>query len=131
METTIKSKKRKTGIPRLIEIAGSKKWWLIGAMVIAIGASIAQFAPYVAVYMILEELAAHATDVHLLDKDLIWLWGGISLGAIFLYGILTYASLMLSHIAAFNILYEMRVAISRKLARLPMGYFTKRASGEI
>jgi ATP-binding cassette subfamily B protein len=131
MQTNAKPKKRKTGIPRLIEIAGSKKWWLIGSMILAVAATIAQFTPFVAVYMIIKELAAHATDVKLLDKSVIWRWGFISLGAICLYGILIYASLMLSHIAAFNILYELRVAIARKLARLPLGYFTKRASGEI
>ncbi|WP_419657227.1 MsbA4: lipid A export ATP-binding/permease protein [Desulfosarcina variabilis str. Montpellier] len=131
MGTHTKPKKRKTGIPRLVEIAGTKKWWLIGSMILAVAASIAQFTPFVAVYMIIKELAAHATDVQLLDKTLIWRWGFISLGAICLYGILIYASLMLSHIAAFNILYELRVAIARKLARLPLGYFTKRASGEI
>ena len=131
METHIKRKKRKTGIPRLIEIAGTKKWWLIGSMVIAIGASVAQFVPFVAVYMIIKELAAHAADVRLLDSDLIWRWGFISLGAIFLYGVLVFIAMMLSHIAAFNILYEMRVTISRKLARLPLGFFTERASGEI
>jgi ATP-binding cassette subfamily B protein IrtA len=131
METQIKRRKRKTGIPRLIEIAGTKKWWLIGSMIIAIGASVAQFVPYVAVYMIIKELAAHAADVRLLDSDLIWRWGFISLGAIFLYGVLVFIAMMLSHIAAFNILYEMRVTISRKLARLPLGFFTERASGEI
>ncbi len=131
METPIKCKKRKTGVPRLIEIAGSKKWWLIGSMMVSVAATIAQFAPYVAVYMILKELAVNAANLALLDKHLIWRWGWISLGAIFLYGILIFVSLMLSHIAAFNILYEMRVAISRKLARLPLGFFTKRASGEI
>ena len=128
MKTRIK---RKTGIPRLIEIAGTKKWWLIVSMIMAVAASIAQFLPYLAVYIILKELAVHAADVQLLDKNLIWRWGFFSLGAVVFYGILTYASLMLSHIAAFNILYEMRVAISRKLARLPLGFFTKRASGEI
>lgn len=131
MKADIRKNRRKNGIPRLIEIAGTKKWWLIGSMVLAVAASIFQFVPYVAVYMILKELAANAAEVRLLEKDLIWRWGFISLGSICIFGILLYASLMLSHIAAFNILYELRVAISRKLARLPLGYFTKRASGEI
>ena len=131
MPTHSKKKKRKTGISRLIEIAGSKKWWLIGSMILAVCAAIAQFIPYVAIYVIIEELAAHAADVQMVNKGLIWHWAWMSLGAVVVYGILLYGSLMLSHIAAFNILYEMRVAISRKLARLPLGYFTKRASGEL
>jgi ATP-binding cassette subfamily B protein len=36
-----------------------------------------------------------------------------------------------SHIAAFNILYEIRMELSRKLARLPLGYFSEHASGSI
>jgi len=132
MEADVRKRKnRKTGIPRLIEIAGTKKWWLIGSMILAVAGAIAQFLPYVAAYKILEELAAHAADVHALDKDLIRRWGFISLWSICGCGLLIYASSMLSHIAAFNILYELRVGISRKLARLPLGYFTRRASGEI
>jgi ATP-binding cassette subfamily B protein len=124
-------KKRKTGLARLIELAGTKKWWLISSMFLAVCSSIALFVPNIAVYIILKELAAHATNFQLLDKDLIWRWSFISLGGIFVYGLLVYAALMLSHIAAFNILYELRVAVSRKLARLPMGFFTKRATGDI
>ncbi|MGD9211616.1 MAG: ABC transporter ATP-binding protein [Desulfobacteraceae bacterium] len=131
MESNFKQKKHKTGIPRLIEIAGTKKWWLIGSMILSVAAAIAQFTPYVAVYMIIKELAVHAMDVSLLNKGLIWHWGWISLGAVIIYGILSYISLILSHIAAFNILYEMRMAISNKLASLPLGYFTRRASGKI
>ena len=124
-------KKRKTGIVRLVEIAGTKKWWLFASMALAVLASVALFVPYVAVYKILEELAANASNLRLLDKELIWRWGFISLGSVFLFGVLIYASSMLSHVAAFNILYEMRVALSLKLARLPLGFFTKRASGNI
>jgi ATP-binding cassette subfamily B protein len=127
----MKQEKRKSGLARLMEIAGTKKWWLIGSMVLAVLAAMALFTPYVAVYMILRELAARAGNLHLLDKALIFEWAFISLGAVFLYGILMYSSLMLSHIAAFNILYEMRISISQKLARLPLGFFTKRASGDI
>ncbi len=123
--------KRKKGIMRLVEIAGTKRWLLFASMTLAVLASVAQFVPYVAVYKILEELAANATDLSRLDKELIWRWGYASLGAVFLFGVLIYGSSMLSHVAAFNILYEMRVAISRKLARLPLGFFTERASGEI
>ncbi len=124
-------KKRKTGLARLVEIAGTKKWWLFASMALAVLASVAQFVPYVAVYKILEELAANASNPQLLDKELIWHWSFISLGSVFLFGVLIYASSMLSHVAAFNILYEMRVALSLKLARLPLGFFTKRASGNI
>ncbi|WP_031386395.1 ABC transporter ATP-binding protein [Desulfonatronum thiodismutans] len=127
----MKQEKRKTGLLRLIELSGTKKWWLLGSMLLSVLASVALFVPYVAAYHILTELAAHAADPSGIDAGFIRHWGYVSLGAILLFGVLFFCSGMLSHIAAFNILYELRLALARKLARLPMGFFTKRSSGDI
>ena len=115
--------KRKTGLARLIEIAGTKRRLLIGAMLLAVITAIVQFVPIIAVYNILIELAEHALDPSLIDKAYIWLWSYIALGAFFAFGVLTFASLMLSHIAAFNILYEIRMQLVQKMVRLPWGSF--------
>lgn len=123
--------KRKTGLARLIEIAGTKRRLLIGAMLLAVITAIVQFVPIIAVYNILIELAEHALDPSLIDKAYIWLWSYIALGAFFAFGVLTFASLMLSHIAAFNILYEIRMLLVQKMVRLPLGFFSRRASGEL
>ncbi|MEO1792584.1 MAG: ABC transporter ATP-binding protein [Cyanobacteria bacterium J06629_19] len=40
-------------------------------------------------------------------------------------------STRLSHIAAYTILYDLRLELARKLARLPLGYFTSRTTGEV
>ena len=123
--------KRKTGLARLIEIAGTKRRLLIGAMLLAVITAIVQFVPIIAVYNILIELAEHALDPSVIDKAYIWLWSYIALGAFFAFGVLTFASLMLSHIAAFNILYEIRMQLVQKMVRLPLGFFSRRASGEL
>ena len=123
--------KRKTGLARFIEIAGTKRRLLIGAMLLAVITAIVQFVPIIAVYNILIELAEHALDPSLIDKAYIWLWSYIALGAFFAFGVLTFASLMLSHIAAFNILYEIRMQLVQKMVRLPLGFFSRRASGEL
>ena len=123
--------KRKTGLARLIERAGTKRRLLIGAMLLAVITAIVQFVPIIAVYNILIELAEHALDPSLIDKAYIWLWSYIALGAFFAFGVLTFASLMLSHIAAFNILYEIRMQLVQKMVRLPLGFFSRRASGEL
>ena len=123
--------KRKTGLARLIEIAGTKRRLLIGAMLLAVITAIVQFVPIIAVYNILIELAEHALDPSLIDKAYIWQWGYIALGAFFAFGVLTFVSLMLSHIAAFNILYEIRMQLVQKMVRLPLGFFSRRASGEL
>ena len=72
--------RRKTGLGRLIEIAGTKRWLLIGAMSLAVITAIVQFVPIIAVYNILIELAKHALDSSLIDKAYIWQWGYIALG---------------------------------------------------
>ena len=123
--------RRKTGLGRLIEIAGTKRWLLIGAMSLAVITASVQFVPIIAVYNILIELAKHALDPSLIDKAYIWQWGYIALGAFFAFGVLTFVSLMLSHIAAFNILYEIRMQLVQKMVRLPLGFFSRRASGEL
>jgi ATP-binding cassette subfamily B protein len=123
--------KRKQGIARLLEIAGTKRWWLIGSMLLAVCAAVAQFTPFVAVYKLLTEFAAHAAEPALMDKGMVWRWGYVAAAGIVGYGLLTYASLMLSHIAAYHILYETRMKIIRKMARIPLGFFTRRASGEL
>lgn len=45
---------------RLLEIAGTKRWWLISSIAVAVISSLAEFTPFVSVYMILKELARNA-----------------------------------------------------------------------
>jgi ATP-binding cassette subfamily B protein len=123
--------KSRSGLARLIEIAGAKKWWLFASMTLAVIATVVQFAPTVIVYQIIQELADHATDLSGVDRAMLWRLGWLSLGAVGVFGVLLYTSSMLSHIAAFNILYEIRIKLAEKLPRLSMGYFTNTASGKI
>ncbi len=123
--------KPKSGVSRLLEIAGTKKWWLFSSMFLAVISTITQFIPVVAVFKILTHLALNAANPEMIDKQFVWHWAYIALAGIIFFGLLVYTSSMLSHIAAFNILYELRVVIARKLVKLPMGFFTKRATGQI
>lgn len=123
--------KRKQGFARLVEIAGTKKWWLFLSMFLAVLATAVQFIPIVAVYLVIQELALHAADISALDSALLYRLGFISLGSVALYGALLYASLMISHVSAFTILYEIRVQIAEKLSRVSMGFFSKKASGQL
>ncbi len=123
--------RRKTGIPRLLQIAGTRSGTLIVAGFLAAIAVIAQITPFVTVFLLVQELIANVGDVQAIDVGYVWRLGWFTLAGIAVFGILTYASGMLSHIAAFNILYEIRVALSGKLARLPLGYFGRNASGRV
>lgn len=71
-----------------MEIAGTKKWWLFASMLLAVLATVAQFVPVVAVYLIIEELAAHAADIANINRERLYRLGFISLGSVGVYGML-------------------------------------------
>ena len=124
-------KKVKTGIPRLMQIAGTKRVYLIFAGILSVLAVIFQMTPYVTIYLFIKSLVANIGNLGGLDAGSVGRLGWLTLAGIGGYGLVTYAAGMLSHTAAFNILYEIRIALASKLARLPMGYFTSKANGSI
>ncbi len=124
-------KKQKTGIPRLLEIAGTKSAYLVLAGLLSVVAVVAQMTPYLTIYLLVKELIANIGNIQAINTAYVWRLGWITMAGIGVYGMLTYAAGMLSHVAAFNILYEIRVGLAGKLARMPMGYFTSKTNGSI
>jgi ATP-binding cassette subfamily B protein len=127
----MKEQKRKTGIPRLLEIAGTKKWYVISACILGIAAAFLQFFPAVLVYDGIMELVRCAGDLGAINGRYMRGIALSMLGCFSGFAALLYISIMLSHIAAFNILYEIRMKLAGKLSRLGLGYFTNSASGAI
>lgn len=124
-------KKRKTGIPRLLEIAGTKSVYLYIAAILSIFGVIAQITPFVTVYLLVKELVENINNIQGIDTAYVWKLVWITLGGVAVFGVFTYTASMTAHVAAFNILYEIRIALAAKLARLPMGYFNQRNNGSI
>ncbi len=124
-------KKQKTGIARLIEIAGTKSVYLVMTVLLSIVAVIAQITPFVTVYLLVKELVANISNIQAINTAYVWQLGWITVAGIGVFGVFTYAALMFSHVAAFNILYEIRVGLAGKLTRMPMGYFTSKTNGSI
>ncbi|WP_259391844.1 ABC transporter transmembrane domain-containing protein [Paenibacillus thiaminolyticus] len=58
-------------------------------------------------------------------------WGIFAFLALIRALITLYIGVMCSHIAAFNILYRLRVRLADHVAKVPMGYHTKTATGEL
>lgn len=124
-------KKQKTGIARLMEIAGTKAVFLVLAGLLSIIAVFAQITPYVTIYLLVKELVANTSNIQAINTAYVWKLGWVTIAGIGIFGVLTYAAGMFSHVAAFNILYEIRVALAGKLTRMPMGYFTSKTNGSI
>jgi ATP-binding cassette subfamily B protein len=115
----------------LMEVTKERKGLLITASIFSILSSLLQMVPFIGVYKIVEELLIHARQPSALDRDLLLYWGFVSLGALIAGLIALYIGGMCSHIAAFNILYQLRVRLAEHVAKVPMGYHTRTATGEL
>ncbi|UKS30455.1 ABC transporter ATP-binding protein/permease [Paenibacillus sp. HWE-109] len=115
----------------LLQIASEKKGLLIVASLFSVISSLLQIAPFVSVYIIVQELLQHAGDPAGADQALILYWGIFALVALIGALVALYIGGMCSHIAAFRILYELRVRLTEHIAKVPMGFHTSTATGEL
>jgi ATP-binding cassette subfamily B protein len=123
--------KKKKSFSRLLELAGEKKSLLVCSGILSTISVFFMLIPYISVYYVMAEFLAHASDIGSVDTSYIlkWsIWGiaGMVAGYFFMY-----AGGMCSHIAAFRILYGIRVKLSDHIGALPLGYFNKNATGKI
>lgn len=127
----MEKQKTKQGLARLFEIAGQRKGLLVLAGVLSAASAACMLVPYWAVYRILTELLANAGDTGGIDAGLLVKWGWIAFLGLVGGLILLYAALMASHVAAFRILYRLRVRLSEHIGRLPLGYLNGTSTGAI
>ena len=115
----------------MFEIAGQKKGLLILAGILSAGSAVCMLVPYWAVYEVLKELLTHGgSPVSVNGTDMIS-WGWIAFGGLIGGLVLLYAALMSSHVAAFRILYGLRVRLSEHIGKLPLGYLNNTSTGAI
>jgi len=123
--------KKKTGITRLLELAGPKKGKLIVACLLSVFSSAARLVPFFTIYGVILELLAHYADPSGINVETIYTLVSITFGAALVYGVCAFSSSVLAHGAAYDILYELRVQIMGKLGRIPSGFFTGTTQGAI
>lgn len=125
------NKKEKKGVARLFEIAGERKGLLILASVLSAASACCMLIPYLSVYQVMSELLRNAGEISRADSAYMIRWGWIALAGLTGGLLLLYASLMASHIAAFRILYGLRIRLSEHIGRLPLGYLNGTSTGAI
>ena len=123
--------KKKKGLPRLFEIAGEKKGLLILAGVLSALSACCMLIPYLAVYQVLNNLLENVGEINNVDKEYLTDWGWIAFAGLIGGLLLLYGALMSSHMAAFRILYGLRVRLSEHIGRLPLGYLNNSSTGAI
>lgn len=123
--------KKKEGIARLMELASANKWRMTAACTLSVLSSVCKIIPYFTIYKVLQALIrcyASGTAFSFADvRGLILLTAASAV----LYGVFAYASAMLSHGAAFDILYELRMKLIEKMGRISSGYYTSNTQGSI
>ena len=127
----MKKSKKKEGLSRLFEIAGQRKGLLILACLLSAGSAVCMLVPYWAVYEILKELLSHSVNPAASNGADMMRWGWTAFGGLVGGLILLYAALMSSHVAAFRILYGLRVRLSEHIGKLPLGYLNNTSTGAI
>jgi len=124
-------KTKKSGISRLIELAGEKKLLILIGCILGAVATVLQFFPAILSYLSIIEVVEGLYTTGIINAMYIRKLALISLGCFIAYGILFYFGSMCTHVAAFDILYSLRIRIAEKLSKLGMGYFLTNSTGSI
>ena len=112
--------------PSIFPLLAPQKGKLILAIVLQVISTALGLIPFILVYSI--AIALFNPPV---DQGYIWKLAIASFVAIIARWSLFGVSSTLSHIAAFNILYNIRIKLSEKFGKLPLGYFNLHATGAL
>lgn len=126
-----KEKKQKTGIPRLLEMAGQRKTLMIVGASLSTVAALFQLAPYLAVYNVMTELLRNAADISQVDTSYMTFWALFGIIGLVVCYVFMYVGGMIGHIAAYRTLYGIRVKLSEHISGLPLGWFSRNSIGKV
>lgn len=110
----------------LIHYIKKKRGLLTVSGILATISTVVQFVPFYCIYKIIELLMVGDFSASGMIH-----WSLLSMGSVLVGVVLLYGSSMCSHVAAFDILYEIRMDILQHLSKVSMGYFTKKTSGQL
>lgn len=122
-----KKKKQPSVLKKLQPFLGKRKLFIYSSMVMSILAALFGLVPYGIVYLFSVEILERPAD----NPNIFILYAGIAFLAIILKGICYKLSSDFAHQAAFDILYDIRIALAEKLTKLPLGYFDTHDTGKI
>lgn len=123
--------KAKTGVARMLELAGQKKHRLLAACALSVVAAAARIVPFFTIYALVRELLQCYAASTQVDSGRLSEYAGWTLAAALVYGLCAFFSSSLAHTAAYDIIYALRLQLMEKLTRVPSGYFTQTTQGAI
>jgi ATP-binding cassette subfamily B protein len=109
-------------------LKGRSSTLALSGILAALGAA-AGLVPYIVIYFIALEI--FNTPLAEVDQIYVLTLVGLAFGAAVVKALAQAASLHLSHVAAYNLLYDLRLGLARKLGTVPLGFFNDNATGKI
>ena len=123
--------KQKQGLARLFELAGKKKRKLVAASFFSVVSSFSRIIFYFSIYLVIKIVLQNYSNLAGIDKVLIIKYSLFSLAGIILYALCAFISSSISHVAAYDLLYEIRIALMEKMSRISAGFFDSVTQGSI
>lgn len=121
--------KRESVIPQLFKYAGKHKYLTIASWILAGISALLALAPFYFIWCIIQEVIEVRPDFS--QATHIKMYGWWAVGMAVLAFLVYIAALMCSHLAAFRVQVNMRVALMEHIMKLPMGYIESEGSGKI
>ena len=110
----------------LLRLVRSRAWTLGAAGALSAGSAILGLAPALLVFGIAHEVLSQAPSMERVERLAL-----LGLGAMVIKHALMAGSTSLAHMAAFQIIYDLRIAMARKMAQVPLGFFSRRQVGQL
>ena len=121
--------KKSSDLSRLLGYAGGRRVLTYLSWVLSAVSALVALVPFWYIWRILKEVLETAPDfaaaIHIVP------WGWRAVGFAVLSVLLYIAGLMCSHLAAFRIATNLRLALTERIARLPLGQIQVSGSGKL
>ena len=121
--------KKRSDFSRLMDYAGGHRFFTYASWVLASVSALLALVPFLYIWMILRDILAAAPDYAQAVKIPSYGWMAV------LYAIISYlvyvCALLCSHLAAFRVATNLRLATAEHLAKLPLGFTESYGSGKL
>jgi ATP-binding cassette subfamily B protein len=115
---------KKTGIRRLLELAGNAKPFILLSAILSVLCALASIAPYICVYFVIR-------DTGTMEWTKMSIYGWAAAGVVAAQFLFYFSALMCSHIAAFRTTRNIKSLLLKHLATLPIGFHAANPSGKL
>jgi ATP-binding cassette subfamily B protein len=115
----------------LLGLAEKKKASVVLACLLSVCSAALSFAPYICVYFILKVILKNTENLAGTSFDAVGIYVWIALGTVILGLLFSFLSAVLSHGAAYEILFELRMRFAEHISELPMGFHTSNSTGKL